>query len=143
MWLPVLYIKSHPLQFPDAPADGTSYQFSFYCGVLCTSVCIFVAYSLIKRNKPWINPESAVPAALGGITFSIGMSLFIVAIDNLDQAIAYPICTMLPGLVVSSWGIFYFREITGRRNIMKLAVAYGLTLIGVALVTVSKEIALF
>ena len=51
---------------------------------------------------------------LGGAILSLAMSAFVVAIDNLDQAIAYPICAMLPGLVVSCWSILYFKEITVR-----------------------------
>ncbi|VDM75354.1 unnamed protein product [Strongylus vulgaris] len=134
--------KSHPDKFPDAPADSISYLFSYYCGGLCIAVCTFIIYSLIKKNKPWINPSGAVPTMLGGAIFSIGMSAFVTAIDMLDQAIAYPICAMAPGLVVSSWSIFYFKEITGRRNLIWLTTAYGLTLIGVMLITVSKEVSL-
>ncbi|KHJ92434.1 hypothetical protein OESDEN_07679 [Oesophagostomum dentatum] len=141
MWLPINYMKSHPDEFPEAPVDSTMYLFSFYCGVLGTSVFIFIVYCLVRRNRPWINPEAAVPSMLGGAILSFAMSAFVVAIDNLDQAIAYPICAMLPGLVVSSWSILYFREITGRQNLVRLAIAYGLTLIGVALVTISKEVA--
>ncbi|VDM75429.1 unnamed protein product [Strongylus vulgaris] len=112
MWIPISYMRSHSHEYPNAPAESISYLFSFYCGVLCTAVCIFIVYSLIMRNKPWINPSGAVPTILGGIIFSIGMSAFVTAIDNLEQAIAYPICTMAPGLVVTSWSIFYFKEIT-------------------------------
>ncbi|CAJ0594048.1 unnamed protein product [Cylicocyclus nassatus] len=143
MWLPISYIKTHLNEFPNAPEQSISYLFSFFCGVLCTSICVFIIYSLIRRNSPYINPETAVPCMLGGAIFATAMSAFVVAIDNLDQAIAYPICSMAPGVVVSSWSIFYFREITGRKNLTRLAVAYLLTLIGVILVTISKEVRLF
>ncbi|VDM65274.1 unnamed protein product [Strongylus vulgaris] len=145
MWIPITYMRSHPDKYPDAPADSISYLFSFFCGVLCTSICTFIIYSVIKRNKPWINPSGVVPTMLGGAIFFFAMAAFVVAIDNLDQAIAYPICAMAPGLVVSIWSVFYFREITvrGRRNLTWLGIAYGLTLIGVILVTVSKEVFLF
>ncbi|VDK49113.1 unnamed protein product [Cylicostephanus goldi] len=147
MWTPISYIRSHPEEFPKAPADSISYQFSFYCGGLCVGVCVFIIYTLAirryraiyRRNRPWFNPSGAVPTMLGGIIFAIGMSLFVIAIDNLDQAIAYPICAMAPNLVVLSWSILYFKEITGRRNLTFLASAYGLTLTGVILIAISKE----
>ncbi|CAJ0599693.1 unnamed protein product [Cylicocyclus nassatus] len=139
MWTPISYIRSHPEEFPKAPADSISYQFSFYCGGICVGVCVFIIYSLIMRNRPWFNPSGAVPTMIGGIIFAIGMSFFVIAIDNLDQAIAYPICAMAPNLVVLSWSILYFKEITGRRNLIFLASAYGLTLTGVILIAISKE----
>ncbi|EYC25507.1 hypothetical protein Y032_0011g1242 [Ancylostoma ceylanicum] len=140
MWLPINYMKNHPEEFADAPTDCLSYVFSFYCGVLCTSIFIFAVYCLIKRNKPWMNPEAAVPSMLGGAIVAVGMAGFGVAIDRLDQAIAYPICAMAPGLVASLWSILYFREITDRQNLLRLTVAYALTLAGVALVTLSREV---
>ncbi|KHJ95253.1 hypothetical protein OESDEN_04817 [Oesophagostomum dentatum] len=141
MWLPINYMKSHADEFPEAPLDSTMYLFSFFCGVLSTSAFIFIVYCLLRRNRPWINPEAVVPSMLAGAIHAFAMSAFVIAIDNLDQAIAYPICAMLPGLVASSWSILYFREITGRQNLTRLATAYGFTLAGVALVTVSKEVA--
>ncbi|EYC25514.1 hypothetical protein Y032_0011g1245 [Ancylostoma ceylanicum] len=143
MWIPVNYIKSHPNEFPDAPTDSTFYVFSFFCGVMYTSTFIFVIYCLVKRNRPWVNPEAAVPSMLGGAMLAVAMNAFVVSIDTLDQAVAYPICAMTPGLVTSLWSILYFREITGRQNLLRLATAYTFTLIGVALVTISKEVSVF
>ncbi|VDK57563.1 unnamed protein product [Cylicostephanus goldi] len=135
-------MKSHPDKFPMSPADGISYIFAFYCGGLCMGVFIFIIYSVVKKNRPWINPSGAVPTMLGGVIFACGMSAFVIAIDNLDQSIAYPICAMAPSLVVLSWSILYFKEITGRRNLMWLASAYGFTLVGVMIITLSKEYSL-
>ncbi|KIH48981.1 hypothetical protein ANCDUO_20945 [Ancylostoma duodenale] len=143
MWLPVNYMKNHPSEFPDAPIDSTFYVFSFFCGVMCTSVFIFIIYCIVKRNRPWMNPEAAVPSMLGGAMMAIAMTAFVIAIDTLDQAIAYPICAMTPGLVTSLWSILYFREITGRQNLLRLATAYAFTLVGVTLVTISKKVSVF
>ncbi|KIH55663.1 hypothetical protein ANCDUO_14174 [Ancylostoma duodenale] len=90
-----------------------------------------------------MNPQAAVPSMLGGAIVAVGMGAFGVAIDTLDQAIAYPICAMAPGLITSLWSILYFREITDRQSLLRLAIAYVLTLVGVALVTISKEVSLF
>ncbi|EPB76472.1 hypothetical protein ANCCEY_04456 [Ancylostoma ceylanicum] len=134
---------NHPNEFPDAPTDSTFYVFSFFCGVMCSSICIFIIYCLVKRNRPWMNPEAAVPSMLGGAMLAVAMTAFVIAIDTLDQAIAYPICAMTPGLITSLWSILYFREITGRQNLVRLATAYTFTLVGVALVTISKEASMF
>ncbi|WKX92156.1 hypothetical protein Q1695_010298 [Nippostrongylus brasiliensis] len=137
MWTPVNYIKAHPELFPDAAPDSLPYLFAFYTGIMCTSVLIFVVYSLYS---PWISPEAALPSLSAGVLFGLGMASFVVAIDHLNASIAYPICAMAPGLVVSMWSILYFREITGKRNLIVLAVAYCFTLVGVTLMTVSREV---
>ncbi|KJH46208.1 hypothetical protein DICVIV_07728 [Dictyocaulus viviparus] len=142
MWIPVNYIKNHPEKFPNAPNESLPFLFSFFVGVLCTSIVIFLIYSLILRNNPWVNSEAALPSMASGVIFAVGMTSFVVAIDKLEAAVAYPICSMAPGLVVSLWSILYFREITGRRNLILLCIAYGFTLIGVTLVTISKEVSL-
>ncbi|KAK6042009.1 hypothetical protein COOONC_20487 [Cooperia oncophora] len=142
MWLPVNYIKAHQDEFEGATGESPPYLFSFFSGVLCTSAFIFVVYSFIKRNSPWINAEAALPSMLAGAIFALAMTSFVIAIDQLNAAIAYPICAMAPGLVVSMWSILYFHEITGRRNLIILAIAYGFTLIGVAFMTISKEVAI-
>ncbi|VDL78034.1 unnamed protein product [Nippostrongylus brasiliensis] len=85
-------------------------------------------------------PEAVLPSLSAGVLFGLGMASFVVAIDHLNASIAYPICAMAPGLVVSMWSILYFREITGKRNLIVLAVAYCFTLVGVTLMTVSREV---
>ncbi|WKX92158.1 hypothetical protein Q1695_010300 [Nippostrongylus brasiliensis] len=94
----------------------------------------------VWRGSPWISPEAALPSLSAGALFGLGMASFVVAIDHLNASIAYPICAMAPGLVVSMWSILYFREITGKRNLIVLAVAYCFTLVGVTLMTVSREV---
>ncbi|WKX92159.1 hypothetical protein Q1695_010300 [Nippostrongylus brasiliensis] len=130
IWTPVNYINAHPELFPDAAPNSLPYLFAFYTGIMCTSV----------RGSPWISPEAALPSLSAGALFGLGMASFVVAIDHLNASIAYPICAMAPGLVVSMWSILYFREITGKRNLIVLAVAYCFTLVGVTLMTVSREV---
>jgi hypothetical protein len=43
---------------------------------------------------------------------------FIVAIS----AVAYPIVSVLPGIVTSLWSLFLFREIQGRNNYIFLSI---------------------
>ncbi|WKX92155.1 hypothetical protein Q1695_010297 [Nippostrongylus brasiliensis] len=140
MWIPVNHIKAHLDQYPNSPKDFPPYLFSFFTGIMCTSAIIFVVYSFVKRGKPAMNPEAAVPSLAAGAIGAGGMISFVMAIDRLGPSIAYPICVMAPGLVVSMWSILYFREITGKRNFIFLSIAYGFTFVGVTLITVSKEV---
>ncbi|WKX92161.1 hypothetical protein Q1695_010301 [Nippostrongylus brasiliensis] len=122
-----LYLeRAHPELFPDAAPDSLPYLFAFYTGIM--------------RGSPWISPEAALPSLSAGVLFGLGMASFVVATDHLNASIAYPICAMAPGLVVSMWSILYFREITGKRNLIVLAVAYCFTLVEVTLMTVSREV---
>ncbi|EYC25506.1 hypothetical protein Y032_0011g1241 [Ancylostoma ceylanicum] len=143
MWLPVNYMMVHPEIFPGTPKEPLPYIFSFCCGVLSTTVVVFLIYAIARRNHPWVSAETAIPAFLTGVVYACGMTSFVVAIDQLDAAIAYPICQMAPGLVISSWSVLYYREISGRRNLLFLAAAYLLTVVGVALVTISGELHVF
>uniref|UniRef100_A0A0N4WCR1 Transmembrane protein 144b n=1 Tax=Haemonchus placei TaxID=6290 RepID=A0A0N4WCR1_HAEPC len=112
MWIPVNYIKVRSQLHSPGPFPIPPYLFSFYCGVMCASAFIFILYSLFRRSNPWINAEAALPSILAGAIFAVAMTSFVIAIDVLNASIAYPICAMAPGLVVSMWSILYFREIT-------------------------------
>uniref|UniRef100_A0A0K0DHK9 Transmembrane protein 144b n=1 Tax=Angiostrongylus cantonensis TaxID=6313 RepID=A0A0K0DHK9_ANGCA len=140
-YLPFLH-QNHLEDYPGASDESLPYLFSFFIGVLCTSVFIFTVYSIVKRSDPWVNASAILPSMSAGAIFAVAMTSFVIAIDHLQAAVAYPICSMAPGLVVSLWSILYFREITGRRNLVLLSLAYGLTLVGVAFVTISKEVSL-
>jgi hypothetical protein len=43
-----------------------------------------------------------------------------------------------PALVGNLWGVFYFKEIRGRNNLLKLAGAFAVTIIGIVLIALSK-----
>ncbi|KAL6735436.1 hypothetical protein Aduo_005879 [Ancylostoma duodenale] len=112
MWLPVNYMMVHPEKFPGIPKEPLPYIFSFCCGVLSTTIVVFIIYAIVRRNHPWVSAETAIPAFSTGVVYACGMTSFVVAIDKLDAAIAYPICQMAPGLVISSWSVLYYREIS-------------------------------
>ncbi|KAE9421721.1 hypothetical protein Angca_007232, partial [Angiostrongylus cantonensis] len=111
MWVPVNYMKNHLEDYPGASDESLPYLFSFFIGVLCTSVFIFTVYSIVKRSDPWVNASAILPSMSAGAIFAVAMTSFVIAIDRLQAAVAYPICSMAPGLVVSLWSILYFREI--------------------------------
>ncbi|GMT28067.1 hypothetical protein PFISCL1PPCAC_19364, partial [Pristionchus fissidentatus] len=125
--------------FANHPTNGLDYVFSHYFGIFLTSTALFLGYCIYKRNDPWINPQIALPGYLSGLFWGVAQSSFFIANDNLSQTVTFPIITMLPGCIASAWSILYFREITGQRNFIILAVAMTITLFGAAMVGLSKD----
>ncbi|CAD6190986.1 unnamed protein product [Caenorhabditis auriculariae] len=140
MCTPVAYLQSRRDVYPDAPTTGLPYLFSFFLGVIVTSTFILIIYSIVKRNSPTMPPTLVLPSLTSGVIFGFSVAAFFVGNERLSQTIAYPICAMAPGLVVSLWSVLYFKEITGTKNLILLCIAYGATVVGVAMVTVSKDI---
>jgi hypothetical protein len=125
MFIPDQYIRDHREKFiyknNIPPNHGLYYVSSQYSGVLLSSLFYFIIYSIFKCNKPSINPSIALPAIISGAMWAIANIGFIVAISALKSAVAYPIVSVLPGIVTSLWSLFWFREIQGQRNYIFLA----------------------
>jgi hypothetical protein len=124
MFIPDQYIRDHPEKFiykNDFPSNnGLYYVRSQYSGLLLASIFYFIVYCIFKRNKPSINPAIALPAMISGAMWAIANLGFIVAISSLKSAVAYPIVSVLPGIVTSLWSLFWFREIQGKKNYILL-----------------------
>ncbi|KIH58918.1 hypothetical protein ANCDUO_10868 [Ancylostoma duodenale] len=75
---------------------------------------------------------------MAGCMWSVAQSSWFVANDNLSQSVTFPIISMVPGVCAAMWSVFYFKEITGKRNLNILLVAIATTLAGAFLVGVSK-----
>ncbi|EGT39218.1 hypothetical protein CAEBREN_20266 [Caenorhabditis brenneri] len=118
--------------------SSVSFHFSFFTGVMLISIVIFVLYCLVRKGRPSIPPKIVLPSMLSGVFFALAMSCFFIANEKLSPTISYPICMMAPGLVTSAWSVFYFKEISGRRNLLLLGAAYIFTLMGVLTITVSR-----
>ncbi|KAI1712913.1 transmembrane family of transporters domain-containing protein [Ditylenchus destructor] len=139
-FVPVIYIQDHKDRFKNAEDDGISYVFSQYCGAFLTSCVFFIAYTIYKKNEPYVNPKLIVPSLLGGVIWSIGQLAWFIANDKLSQSISFPINAMMPGVFAALWSIFYYREIKGRRNMIILTVAILITSTGACLVGLSKSL---
>ena len=120
MFIPDQYIRDHPEKFihngDRPPNNGLYYVGSQYSGIMMTSFTYFVIYAILKRNRPAINPSVALPAMVSGAMWGIANVGFIVAISALKNAVAYPIVSVLPGIITALWSLFWFREIQGKRN---------------------------
>lgn len=136
--IPVMYIQDNNETWPEAPDNGLDYIFSHFCGLFFASSIIFVIYVIFKKNKPEINTEIALPSFIAGLLWATAQSLFFAATEILTSAVTYPIVTMVPGCIASLWSVFYFREIKGKRDLLILCGAIGVTIIGTILVGISK-----
>ncbi|KAI6177700.1 hypothetical protein M3Y97_00936700 [Aphelenchoides bicaudatus] len=129
-FVPAIHIQDNPDKFPGASKNGVDYVFSHFTGIYLTSIVVLIGYLAVKRNRPYIDPQIFGPSLLAGLMF--------VANDSLSQAVTFPINAMVPGVVATLWSVFFFKEITGKRNMQLLGVAVGITLLGAALVGFSK-----
>ncbi|CAF1379569.1 unnamed protein product [Adineta steineri] len=124
MFIPDQYIRDHPEKFKYneelPPNNGLYYINSQYAGIVMSSAVYFMLYCGLKRNSPGINPAVALPAMISGFMWAIANIGFIVAISALKSAVAYPIVSVLPGIVSSLWSLFWFKEIQGKRNYILL-----------------------
>lgn len=137
MFIPDTYIRDHKNDYilnGELPSDnGLYYIHSQYSGILLASFSYFVIYALLKRNKPNISPEIALPALISGMMWAIANIGFIVAISSLGGSVAYPIVNVLPGIVSSLWSLFLFREIQGMKNYILLAIGMSVRILAAVL----------
>eukprot|EP01126_Amoeba_proteus_P048607 TRINITY_DN5634_c0_g1_i1.p1 TRINITY_DN5634_c0_g1~~TRINITY_DN5634_c0_g1_i1.p1 ORF type:complete len:138 (-),score=14.65 TRINITY_DN5634_c0_g1_i1:66-479(-) len=118
------------------------YIFSHFCGIFITSTGYFLIYCLLKKNKPYINPEVVLPAFISGLMWAIAdICWFISNADpKVGLVVSFPVVSTLPGLVGSMWGILVYREITGRRNYIFFGIAFFLVVTSVTCVTLSQAL---
>jgi len=83
-------------------------------------------------------PAVVLPGIFSGILWSLADISWFIANQNLMIVVSFPIITTLPGVVASLWGIFVFKEIQGKRNILFLLLAFTLSITGVVLIALSK-----
>ncbi|KAI6215292.1 hypothetical protein M3Y94_00368700 [Aphelenchoides besseyi] len=137
---PVIYIQDNPQLYPSSPKDAIDYVFSHYAGIYITSITVLIVYLSYKRNQPHVDPQIIGPSLLAGLLWSIAQIAWFIANDSLSQAVTFPINSMVPGVVGTLWSVFYFKEISGRRNIRFLIIAIMITLTGAILVGLSKAL---
>ncbi|KAI6198302.1 hypothetical protein M3Y99_01888800 [Aphelenchoides fujianensis] len=113
--------------YEDAPQDGISYVFSHFSGVFCTSTTIMFVYCVVKKNRPFVNPEIVLPSFLSGGIWAGAQTLFI----HLSQSVSGPIGSIFPLDV---------RFVVGTRNMVFLCLSTTATLTGASLIALSKQL---
>ncbi|KAI6214367.1 hypothetical protein M3Y94_00259700 [Aphelenchoides besseyi] len=135
--VPVIYYQD---TFKEAPQNGQSYVMSHFSGIFATSSLIFIAYCIIKKNRPFVAAEITLASFASGLLWAIAQSIFIISVKHLSQAISGPIGSTFPACVASIWSVLYFKEIKGTRNLVFLFSSISITLIGVVATALSKTL---
>tara|TARA_B100001540_G_scaffold312257_1_gene333063 strand:+ start:150 stop:1223 length:1074 start_codon:yes stop_codon:yes gene_type:complete len=130
-----------PLKYANKEVTGLEYLFSFGVGSAIATVVLVFLYNVyrrqIKRDFSPLNfhfETCAKPALLTGLLWSAGNACSIVAISKLGVAIGWPLvqCQLV---VSTSWGVWYYREVRGRKAIAgffasALFVLFGVIMLG-------------
>lgn len=125
---PPKYVQNH---YAGASQQDLDYVFAHFTGIFITCVFFFCVYALSRKNQPKVFPRVALPAMASGVMWAIAQVGFFIANRHLSLAVSFPIVSTCPGVVGALWGVFVFREIRGRRNILILLVAFAVTFAGV------------
>lgn len=139
---PPQYLIDHPdsTHYGKAPHStrGLDYVFSHFVGIWLTSTAWVLVYCAVKNNQPSVNPSIILPGFVSGVIWAIAQTSWFVANQELSFMVTFPIISVGPGLVGSLWGVFFYGEIQGRRNLTFLALAFITAGIGVGMIVVSK-----
>ncbi|MFH4981960.1 hypothetical protein AB6A40_008669 [Gnathostoma spinigerum] len=111
MMTPVSYVQEHPDGSYTQERSALIYVFSHFLGIFITTVSIFIAYCILKKNNPIYDTKVALPGIITGILFGLAMISLFIGNENLSQTIAMPLIFTVPGCVASLWSAFYFKEI--------------------------------
>lgn len=139
--------KGRPVICPSCVLPGLGVGCMWAIAQLCFSVAnqqLQIEVSL----RPEFNPARAfLPAKPLCSVFVFGVWEVISDLLNLDVRgvvivqVAYPVVTTLPGLISSMWGIWYFQEIKGRANYIKLGLGFVCSITGTILIALSRDTA--
>ncbi|KAI6233749.1 hypothetical protein M3Y99_00890500 [Aphelenchoides fujianensis] len=137
---PLIIMQDNPAVWPNAPTNNENFIFSYYVGIFLTTSLVFAGYCVVKKNRPFVNNELALPSMVSGVMWSVAQGLFIICTHHLSVSVSGPISAICPSVVASCWSVFYFHEIQGRRNLIYLAASIGFTAIGTIFIALSKQI---
>jgi len=132
---PVLHIKH---TYGDSQND-LDYIFAHYCGIYVGSTVYFIIYSCYKKNRPQLYPSAILPGVVSGSMWGVAEVGWFIANKYLSPAVSFPIITSGPALVASVWGVLLFKEVSGKKNFLIMAVAYTLTITASVLAGLSKS----
>jgi len=118
--------------------NGLDFVFAHWCGIYATSTISFLVYCAVIKNRPRVYPGAILPGFLSGVMWAIADGAWFVANSALSEAVAFPIITTGPGVIASLWGVFVFKEIQGKRNLVILLFASTTAITGAILTGLSK-----
>merc|ERR1719242_337949 len=127
----------HSHQYSDSMID---YVFTVYNGILLGALLYFTIYNISMRNKPFINTHSMFPSMVSGVGWAIAMTCYFTALDKNDLGVetTFPIVSAGPMIISSLWGVLYYKEIKGKRNVVYMTCAILTSILAVIAVSLSK-----
>ena len=114
------------------------YVFPHFTGIFAMSTLILALYCAAARNRPVVYRNSLLPGLASGAIWAVAQVSWFVANKNLSFPVSFPIITSGPAVVASLWGVLLFHEVSGTRQLVKMAIALLVTVTGVVLITLSK-----
>ena len=140
MFCPVQYIIEKKGDSDNYSDEMVDYVFTVYNGIFVTATFYFFVYNCYMRNKPQINSKAVFPSIISGMIWAVAMDSYFIAMDKnyLGTETTFPIVSAGPQIVSSLWGVAYYKEIKGRRNVIYLSAAIFCSLCSVLLVALSK-----
>ena len=131
-----------PMHYSKGDTGGLGYVISFGTGALIVTIMIWIlrfSYMAVTLNS--IREGYAIlpsfhikvmwlPGATAGTLWSLGNVGSIVAVQQLGQGVGYP-ASQAALLVAGLWGIFYYREVTKPKTIIKWFMSAFVTIFGI------------
>eukprot|EP01098_Paradermamoeba_levis_P016008 TRINITY_DN8414_c0_g1_i1.p1 TRINITY_DN8414_c0_g1~~TRINITY_DN8414_c0_g1_i1.p1 ORF type:complete len:344 (+),score=96.17 TRINITY_DN8414_c0_g1_i1:351-1382(+) len=133
-FVPPQYIIDHGSDLQ----EGIDYVLSHFCGIFLTSTAYLIIYCIVKNNKPQVFGESVLPGLVSGLFWAIAQVSFFIANSKLQMVVSFPMIATGPGCVGALWGIFLFKEISGKRNFLILFAGFVVNIVGVVLIALGK-----
>ena len=133
-----------PMHYSKGDTGGLGYVISFGTGALLVTILIWIfrfLYMVVKlksiKEGYTVLPSFHfkvmwLPGATAGTLWSLGNVGSIVAVQQLGQGVGYP-ASQAALLVAGLWGIFYYREVTKPKTIIKWFVSAIVTIFGILL----------
>lgn len=99
-------------------------------GIMITGLTI----AFLKQVK--FKNEAVLASLLSGAIWSLGNLLAVISVSLIGLSKGFPI-TQSAVLIAVLWGLFYFKEIPGRRSKLQVLIGAGILLIGVIVLSIA------
>lgn len=122
---------SYLVPLKNSTLQPLQFLFPMSLGIMLGGIIVFA----FKRTK--VNFAILPSGAFSGIIWNIGNFASFFAVLNLGISIGFPL-TQMALFVSVLWGLLYFREIAGRKNIIKTIISSFVLFLGAILLSISK-----
>jgi hypothetical protein len=140
---PAQYVMDHRTTVPafrDAPSNAVDYVVAQTLGIWLTSVVVFTLYTVVRGPlHTTLFSRAMLPAIVSGVVWAIAEMAWFFANPRLSFLVTFPLISIGPALVATSWSMFVFREIQGVRNFVVLGVSIAFMAAAAACIVASNH----